>query len=58
MKTMTRKYYGWIAYEDAHGCHEEGVTDETLEEFEEKYGRIVDNGGEIVSVHVYLVKDE
>ena len=55
---MTRKYYGWIAYEDVHGCHEEGVTEETLEEFEEKYGRIVDSGGEIVSVHVYLVKDE
>ena len=51
---MTRKYYGWIAYEDIHGCHEEGVT----EEFEEKYGRIVDNGGDIVSVHVYLVKGE
>ena len=42
---MTRKYYGWIAYEDVHGCHEEGVTEETLEEFEEKYGRIVDSGG-------------
>ena len=55
---MTRKYYGWIAYEDVHGCHEEGVTEETLEEFEEKYGRIVDSGGEIVSVNVYLVKDE
>ena len=55
---MTRKYYGWIAYEDAFGCHEEGVTEETLVEFEEKYRQIVDGGGEIVSVHVYLVKDE
>ena len=55
---MTRKYYGCIAYEDVHGCHEEGVTEETLEEFEEKYGRIVDSGGDIVSVHVYLVKDD
>ena len=33
------------------------MTEETLEEFEEKYGRIVDSGGEIVSVHVYLVKE-
>ena len=55
---MTRKYYGRIAYEDVHGCQEEGVTEETLEEFEEKYGRIVDSGGEIVSVNVYLVKGE
>lgn len=54
---MSNKYFGWIAYEDAFGCHEEGVTEETLEEFEEKYGRIVDNGGEIVSVNVYQVKD-
>ena len=54
---MTRKYYGWIAYEDVHGCHEECVTEETLDEFEEKYGRIVDSGGEIVSVNVCLVKD-
>lgn len=54
---MSKKYFGWIAYEDSFGCHEEGVTEETLEEFEEKYGRIVDNGGEIVSVHVYQVKD-
>ena len=55
---MTRKYYGWIAYEDAFGCHEAPVTEETLEAFEEKYGQIVDSGGEIVSVNVYLVKVE
>ena len=55
---MTRKYYGWIAYEDVFGCYEEPVTEETLKEFEEKYGRIVDSGGEIVSVNLYLVKGE
>ena len=55
---MTRKYYGWIAYEDAFGCHEAPVTKETLEEFEEQYGQIVDGGGEIISVNVYQVKDE
>lgn len=22
---MSKKYFGWIVYEDALGCHEEGV---------------------------------
>ena len=53
---MNRKYYGWIVYEDAFGCHEAPVSEETLEAFEEKYGQIVDGGGEIISVNVYQVK--
>lgn len=55
---MSNKYFGWIAYEDAFGCYEEGISEETIDVVEEKYGRIVDNGGEIVSVNFYLVKED
>ena len=52
---MTNKYYGWIAYKDIHGCHELPISSETIEEVEEKYGSIVDNAGEIISVNFYLL---
>lgn len=55
---MSKKYFGWIAYEDAFDCHEEGISEESIDVVEERYGRIVDNGGEIVSVNFYQIKDK
>ena len=49
-------YYGWIAYTDSFGCHEQPITEETISEVEEKYGSIVDNQGEIISVNFYQIK--
>lgn len=53
---MNKKYYGWIAYQDSFGCHELSISEETISTIEEKYGSIVDNQGEIISVNFYQIK--